>query len=734
MTQRAILGATLLVAAAAAGIGVGASARQIEEVQVIPAQPAMPQRGGGPGVNQLPPPTGTALIVGQVVDGSTGRPVAGAIVSLNGSASVTPPTGQGAGTAPNHGTTGTGLGAGTGSAGISGAGGQSRTITVNGQTINVSGMNQQVPVQRVMTDGDGRFMFHDLPKGTFNLNASATGYTGGGYGQRKPNGPSRSLDLDNGQRFPDATLRIWKLGAITGTVVDEFGDPLVNVNVRVLRRTIVNGQRRLTPGNSAQTDDRGIYRFGTLTPGDYVVAVPSTTTSVPTSLVDQYQQMIMSQGNGQPGQDIGQKIQTFMMDLQTSGAPIPAGAGYKVGNDQVQPGNALARLAPRPTDTGRIMVYQTEYYPSSTTSTQAQVITLGSGDERSGVDLQLRLVATSRVSGTLSGPDGPAAGIGLKLIPMDARDYASDNGYETSTTATDGAGQFTFLGVPVGQYVLRAQKVPRPQPMAPPPPPPMSVNANGVARVTAPPAQAQVVEPTLWAETSVTVAEADVSNVQVTFRNGIRVNGRLEFDGALPRPTADRLQQMTINFTPVDPRSGFPNQPTRVHPDGGFTSMEYLPGKYWINASGSPGPGWIVKSIMANGRDANVIPLSLEGSDLSGVVITYTDKQTQLSGVVQGTNGSPEPNGFVLIMPMNYQAWIDNGMSSRATRQTHTGSDGTYKTSVLPGDYLVVAISDELANDWQDPAVVADLARFGARITVAEGEKKTQDLRLSQVR
>ena len=76
------------------------------------------------------------------------------------------------------------------------------------------------------------------------------------------------------------------------------------------------------------------------------------------------------------------------------------------------------------------------------------MITIASGEERAGVDLQMHLVATSRVSGTLLGPDGPAFNMGLRLVPADARDLASENGYETATTVTDAAGQFTFLGVP----------------------------------------------------------------------------------------------------------------------------------------------------------------------------------------------------------------------------------------------------------------------------------------------
>src|SRR5690606_23939070 len=69
-------------------------------------------------------------------------------------------------------------------------------------------------------------------------------------------------------------IPMWRFAAVTGVVRDENNEPMVGVQVRVLRRDYVAGQRRLTLGASDTTDDRGFYRISALTAGDYIVSVP----------------------------------------------------------------------------------------------------------------------------------------------------------------------------------------------------------------------------------------------------------------------------------------------------------------------------------------------------------------------------------------------------------------------------------------------------------------------------
>jgi hypothetical protein len=52
---------------------------------------------------------------------------------------------------------------------------------------------------------------------------------------------------------------------------------------------------------------------------------------------------------------------------------------------------------------------------------------------------------------------------------------------------------------------------------------------------------------------------------------------------------------------------------------------------------------------------------------------------------------------------------------------------------VLPGEYYLMAVPEESAADWRDPAALDALARVATRITIAEGETKTIGLRVTEI-
>jgi carboxypeptidase family protein len=124
----------------------------------------------------------------------------------------------------------------------------------------------------VTTDSDGKYELKDLPAGRYNLSASKGGYVQIAWGQQQPNEPGKPLEILNGQTVERVDFTLSRGAVITGRIVDEFGDPLSNIQVAAVRSQVVNGQRRMMPvGRSFSTDDLGEFRMYSVQPGQYYI-------------------------------------------------------------------------------------------------------------------------------------------------------------------------------------------------------------------------------------------------------------------------------------------------------------------------------------------------------------------------------------------------------------------------------------------------------------------------------
>src|SRR6188768_263875 len=312
---------------------------------LISAQvPAPPQSGGQAATASSPPDPDTAFVLGRVVDGGTNKPLSAVTVMLM---SGTPPAVQDPGAPP---------------AALS-----------------------RLPL-RVVTDGAGQFVFRGLPAGSYVLGTEKAGYGRGSLGRRSAQeSSSQTLALGVGERKGGVVLRVWRMASIVGTIVDETGEPVVGLQVRAFVRATQAG--RLTYGGltSATTDDRGIYRLSSLSPGDYVVAITTTQATVPSAMLDATR-----------GANYSDPI---MRELERSGASVEmalATGGQRVGNWVLAIASS-GQFAPSVRG-DRVFIYPTTFHPSATLLSQATVIPLASGEERTGVDFQVRAVPTYRVS------------------------------------------------------------------------------------------------------------------------------------------------------------------------------------------------------------------------------------------------------------------------------------------------------------------------------------------------
>src|SRR5437016_122359 len=128
--------------------------------------------------------------------------------------------------------------------------------------VGLSGIEPRLG-KSVTADDQGRFAFTDLPGGQFTLTGSKPGFLEVTFGQKRPGSsqPGTPIRLIDGQHLENVTLGIVRGGVITGTVVDDLGEPSFGTNVRVMRYVMRTGERVLQSSGNATTDDRGIYRI-----------------------------------------------------------------------------------------------------------------------------------------------------------------------------------------------------------------------------------------------------------------------------------------------------------------------------------------------------------------------------------------------------------------------------------------------------------------------------------------
>ena len=582
-------------------------------------------------------------------------------------------------------------------------------------------------VRRVVVDGNGRFLFRGLPAGRYRIAATAPGFVDGAYGETHPiqirrtldAALARGIDLEDGQRAVGADIQLWKQAGVSGLVTDEAGEPMVGVTVSVMSRVTDWGGTLTTQAATAQTDDRGRYHADVI-PGTYVVAVRATPATLPASALDDYQE---ARAGGSAA------LREYDERRRAGNAPIPTSGGVRVGDWMLATGprsviatiagGAIvysgAALADRPAASplaftgvdGRLFVYPTTYYPAASSADGAAVVTLASGEERSGIDIRLEPRPTVRVAGVVEGPHGPEPGLGVMLIVPDQMTQRTSPAFLTDTaqSLTDRLGRFTFLGVVPGQYVLRVLRAPT-----------------------------RTDDSILWAAEKMAVGTEDV-DVAVRLQAGVRVSGRVVIEGDGPALPAAALRALRIAPRPVTGSiSSLVTTQQMVIGTGGmlddrlqFTTPGIVPGPHVINVTGVPG-GLVLKSVMARGTDAVDTPVEIGPGGLTDVVVTLTRRVSAVTGMVRGADGRPAPMAAVGVFPVSRALWRRAGMASRRVQATSPGRDGIYAFSGLPaGEYFIVA-TEGPHPDFSDPAVLTSLIPAATRVTLDDGGRLTVNL------
>ena len=496
-----------------------------------------------------------------------------------------------------------------------------------------------------------------------------------------------------GESRPPVKISMWRPATISGTVTDERGEPIVGVSVRAFWRTNqIVGSRFAAAGNLAITDDRGAYRMTGLAPGQYLVAVVSiAATFQPGGLA------IALQATKDP--QLRGEVTTVSPEISTVG-----NAANQQFGDVVLLTQSSMPIPPAPAAGRRMEVYPTTFYPGAAVATAADALAVQSGDDRTGVNIQLKPVPTVRINGRLHMPDSSAGPKAVRLVPAASAGVISESRLETATALSAADGTFTLLGVPAGQYVLRVTT---------------PVPAAG-GNVAAPLASA----PLFWAAESVSVADTDISDLSITLRPGIEVSGRVEFRADKP----EQIEGYPVSIWPAD---GRPDYATAEFDAQGMFRARIVPGRYFFVAD-TP---WSVVAVRYNGQDVSDTALDVKGEAVSGITVILSRDTSRLSGSVQRSQGTAASQASVFVFPVNPDNWSGAGLTRRRLVRQISSDAGAFEIRNLPaGEYFIVAVEELTAIDWPDPKTIEALSRIATRITLSENEQRTMPLVLRQLR
>jgi hypothetical protein len=594
-------------------------------------------------------PAGTGLLLGRVLEADGRTPVSGAVVQLTVTVS------------PNN---------------------------LAQERFVASGPLGEQTSRTLATNANGYFLFQELGKGTYSINVTAIGHLPGGYGQLKPSGTLRPIDLGENEPRTGVVITLWRYGSISGTVLDEAGEPAAGTLVTAFGRTAND----VSSQASVFTDDRGLYRFGRLAPGSYAVGLATGTTTLPAPLADQ-----VEAAAADPNQSFNQRGRMY---ADGTFVPPTTGSGLRVGDLVIQRITDAAGSLPPPDEHGRMLTYATTFYPGTPVLRQAPRIDLAPGEERTGIDLTLKLVPGVNVSGVATGPKGLMKGLVIHLASAVNGPLNSAEPIGGADAFTDEKGAFEFFGIAPGQYVIWAGRTPMN---------PGDVNPDDWS----------------WTSETITVSGADMADVALTLRPGVKVAGRFGFDGSKPRPEG---RGAVLMLRPVAVTGVWRTGRGMGAPDGTFSTPGDPAGPYFITVTAPA--GWFLKSIMHDGKNITDEPIDLGPNDLTDVVVALTDKTTHLRGGVTDASGAPDTEADVLVFPADSRTWRDGIFSPRRVRFAAVSLAGTYLFDGLPaGEYYVAAVDTRLTTRWRDAAFLDRLTTSAVRVTLGDGEDKTVALK-----
>ncbi len=446
------------------------------------------------------------------------------------------------------------------------------------------------------TDPNGRYRLADIPPGSYTISARAGAQFGPTSNTRRVRLAGR--DLDN------IDFRVVRDGAISGSVVDEYKEPVPDTMVYLVSREYYLGNIGYYFKAATRTDDRGHYTLALVTPGHPYLLLAGPAAS---------------------------RLEAH------SNAPLDP---------------KLRRRA----------VLRT-WYPNSPVKESAGAITVRPGEQREGVDIEVKRSASYCISGTLSGPGGPAE-LAFSLEPLQPSSGISRNGgmyVAMPAGRTGGDGQFRICDLAPGAYRFTAMDRPA------------NMGFNAELRS--------------FMATTITIADRDLNGLKFATAPGVPLEGEVVWDGPAPdKPVETRLGvflQAMLRTTLGEKADA------RVDIPGAFRLPSLPLDDYSIrltlNAS-----GLYVKDVAYAGRSIkNEVFHFGAAAPGAGLRVTVARDGGFLDAAVTDKDGNPQPDVHVIYLPAEIPSeaalaeLVESGLTDQA---------GAWESSTLaPGKYYVAA-------------------------------------------
>ena len=336
--------------------------------------------------------------------------------------------------------------------------------------------------------------------------------------------------------------------------------------------------------------------------------------------------------------------------------------------------------------------YVPTYYPSTPVATEAQRVTVAAGQEVPGITIALVRTATATMRGVVRAAGQTQSG---PFTMVHAREVGGPQAYGNMTSAIAASdGGFTLTGLLPGTYLVEAQ------------------SALGSA----------------FASKEVVVDGADVAGVTLVLSQGTTARGRIRFDTGEP-PQGLRPSEVLVMPSLLDSEAhGMhmnSNGPPTAKDDWTF-EVHGLSGRGFMRA-GTMGD-WEMKRVLRENADVSDAALDFS-TDIDGLVIELTQKVTTISGGVSDDRSRPVLDATVVVFADDPGKWW---RQSRFVESARPDQHGRFTIRGLPpGKYVAIAVSYLEPGEERDPDLLQEWRDRGSRFTLAEGETRTLDLRLS---